>query len=184
MRGSLATPCQVKKTMDEKEIDTALRRHELTAPIFGGVYSWDRLPHPAKFPTAYVVNLSKHNEFGTHWVVVFFEGELHGEYFDTFGRPVPEKLRGQLPRGFHVTRATIQVQSPTATTCGQHCMTYILFKAHGLSLKEITRLFKDKTQELNDKIAVELVREEFGKSTKVRDTRFLREWVKSYTMGA
>ena len=164
--------------MDEEELDTALRRHGLTKKLFGEVCSWDRLPRPSKFPAAYVVNLSKHNEFGTHWVVVLFEGEFRGEYFDTFGRPIPDKLRGRLP-GSQFLRSTKKLQAPTATTCGQHCMTYILFKPHGLSFKEILELFPDPA--LNDKIVVELVREEFGKATKVRDFRFLKEWVSNYT---
>lgn len=166
--------------MDEEEIGTALKRHEVTAPLFGGVYSWDRLPQPQKFPTAYVVNLSKYNEYGTHWVGVFFATPARGEYFDTFGRPVPPKLRRLLP-GFRVSRLTIRVQSPTATTCGQHCMTFVLLKAHGLSLREIAGLFSTPAE--NDKLVVALVGEEFGKRTKVRDTRFLKEWLRNYTTG-
>lgn len=39
--------------------------------IFKGVYLRDVLPTSFSLPAAFVINLSQHNEPGTHWVAIY-----------------------------------------------------------------------------------------------------------------
>ena len=52
-------------------------------PRFNGVYSGDNLPHKIK-DGAYVVNLHKYSDIGTHWIALYVNNKTV-TYFDSFG---------------------------------------------------------------------------------------------------
>lgn len=53
--------------------------------IFKGVFPCDELPKNFTLPAAFVINLSKHNSRGSHWVGLFIDKQRNAEYFDSFG---------------------------------------------------------------------------------------------------
>ena len=52
-------------------------------PRFNGVYSRDNLPDKIKYG-AYVINLDKYSDIGTHWVALSVDKKTV-TYFDSFG---------------------------------------------------------------------------------------------------
>ena len=52
-------------------------------PRFIGVYSRDNLPDKIK-DGAYVVNLDKYSDIGTHWIALYVNNKTV-TYFDSFG---------------------------------------------------------------------------------------------------
>ena len=52
-------------------------------PRFNGVYSRDNLPNRTK-DGAYVINLDKHYDIGTHWIPLYVNAKTM-TYFDSFG---------------------------------------------------------------------------------------------------
>lgn len=53
--------------------------------IFKGVFPCDALPNRFSLPAIFVVNLSKHNECGSHWVSVYINEYGIAYYFDSYG---------------------------------------------------------------------------------------------------
>ena len=45
------------------------------------------------FPSAYVFNLDPSYKPGSHWVAVYIDRKGRPEYFDSFGRPPPRKIK-------------------------------------------------------------------------------------------
>ena len=50
---------------------------------FNGVFSIDNLPYKIK-DTAYIINLDKYSDIGTHWVALYVYND-DVTYFDSFG---------------------------------------------------------------------------------------------------
>ena len=60
-------------------------------PRFSGVYSRDNLPNKIK-DGAYVINLNKYSDIGTHWVALYINNKT-ATYFDSFGiEPIPTEI--------------------------------------------------------------------------------------------
>ena len=58
---------------------------------FNGVYSRDNLPKTKD--GAYVINLDKYSDIGTHWVALYVQN-INGTYFDSFGvEYIPKEIR-------------------------------------------------------------------------------------------
>jgi len=72
--------------MNTAEIQCILKRNNVTKYQFGGVFARDCLPLLAKHK-AYIVNLDKMNENGSHWISIYFDKNRRGEYFDSYGLP-------------------------------------------------------------------------------------------------
>ena len=57
---------------------------------FNGVYSRDNLPNKIK-DGAYVINLDKFSDIGTHWVALWVN--INVTYFDSFGvERIPKEI--------------------------------------------------------------------------------------------
>lgn len=91
--------------------------------IFKGVFPCDSLPHRFSLPAAFVINLSPHNEPGTHWVALYIAETGVGFYFDSFGMKPANRHIISFIR-MH-TKKTIynkkQIQHITSNKCGRFC---------------------------------------------------------------
>lgn len=97
--------------------------------IFKGVFPCDSLPHRFSFPAAFVINLSPHNEPGTHWVAVYIAENGHAYYFDSFGFGVKNNFIVKFLE-VHSNKITFnkkQLQHISSNKCGKFCCVFVAF---------------------------------------------------------
>lgn len=111
--------------------------------IFKGVFACDNLPKTFSVPAAFVVNLSKEYEQGSHWIGIFISKNRVAEYFDSFGFS---------PRGSHIlsfikthSRKLIfnkkQIQHIVSIKCGKFVALFILCKLLDKDFESIINRF-------------------------------------------
>ena len=74
--------------MNTLQIKRLLKKDLKSKTIFKKVCALDQLKKPT-FPSAYVIKSDPSSERGEHWVVVYFDKRGRGEYFDSYGLPLP-----------------------------------------------------------------------------------------------
>ena len=57
--------------MNTLEIDTLLKKHPHSRPVFKGVYARNRLPRLLNVPSALVGNTDPDHRMGQHWVAIY-----------------------------------------------------------------------------------------------------------------
>lgn len=132
-------------TLSTFQIENAMRRCKITAPLFVGVFSLDHLPKGCVTtrPGLIVCNTAYSGSGGEHWVG-FFLTHNSLQFFDAFGLP---------PRGEHMTGFiaandsthtftynTTPLQGINASTCGKYVATYLYFCALGCSMRQYLSL--------------------------------------------
>jgi hypothetical protein len=73
--------------MNTLEIDTLLKKHPHSRPVFKGVYARNRLPRLLNVPSALVGNTDPDHRMGQHWVAIYIDANSRGEYYDPTGTP-------------------------------------------------------------------------------------------------
>jgi hypothetical protein len=68
--------------MNTLEIDTLLKKHPHSRPVFKGVYARYRLPRLLNVPSALVGNTDPDHRMGQHWVAIYIDANSRGEYYD------------------------------------------------------------------------------------------------------
>lgn len=96
--------------------------------IFKGVFPCDRLPTNFRLPAAFVINLSSHDEPGTHWVALYIYESGCAFYFDSFGlKPSNYHIIAFIK--MHANRVrynTRQLQHITSNKCGRFCCVFVV----------------------------------------------------------
>ena len=70
--------------------DFEIQKYYQNEPKFNGAYSRNNLPKIKD--RAYVINLDEYEPIGTHWIVLFVNGN-NIMYFDSFGvENIPEEI--------------------------------------------------------------------------------------------
>ena len=72
--------------MNNLSIKGLLKKDPQVQKIFKKVCALDEIEAPS-FPYAYVINFDTSDKKGEHWVVVYFDKNRKGEYFDSYGLP-------------------------------------------------------------------------------------------------
>src|ERR1700759_1919208 len=72
--------------MNSDVIDKVLRKN---CGIYRGVSACDKLPDVVVRPSVIVATTDPASRPGRHWICVYFDGDGHGEYFDSFGMRPP-----------------------------------------------------------------------------------------------
>lgn len=96
--------------------------------IFRGVFACDDLPLKVNKPGAYIINLSKKSEAGSHWVALFIDNYNWCYYFDSFGLPpsntyIISFIKKNTIKMLYNTK---QLQHITSTKCGKFCCVFIV----------------------------------------------------------
>lgn len=96
--------------------------------VYKGVFPCDSLPKKFSLPAIFVINLSPHNEPGSHWVAVYISPNRYAFYFDSFGLPVKNSfiirfLRAHSVRNIYNKK---QLQHITSKKCGQFCCVFAI----------------------------------------------------------
>ena len=117
-----------------------IQKYYQSEPRFNGVYSRDNLPKQIK-DRAYVINLDKHKDTGTHWVALFCKTKGEVVYFDSFGlEHIPEEIKKFI--GNRNIKANIfRVQANNSVMCGYFCIGFIDFMLASKTLIDYTNLF-------------------------------------------
>ena len=106
-----------------------IQKYYQNEPRFNGVYSRDNLPKKIK-DGAYVINLDKYKDVGTHWIALFCKkNEI--VYFDSFGvEHVPKEIKEFI--GNKSIKANIfRIQSNNSIMCGYVCIGFFDFMFAG-----------------------------------------------------
>ena len=112
--------------MNSLQIEGLLKKDSQAKKIFKKVCALDEIETPS-YPSAYVINSDTCNKKGEHWVVVYFDKNRRGEYFDSYGlSPAVLGLEAYMDRfslDWIYNRKTIQ--SLFSNVCGHYCVYFI-----------------------------------------------------------
>ena len=92
---------------------------------FAGVYACDQLSSIEinEYPKSFVVNTDPIELPGTHWIAIYFNGQMKGEFFDSYGKhPIHYNkyvLDFMNRNGVEWEHNKIQVQSAFSSVCGK-----------------------------------------------------------------
>ena len=89
---------------------------------------------------AYVINLDKYADVGTHWIVLFCnKNEI--VYFDSFSvEHIPEEIKEFIGKK-NIKANIFQVQTNDSVMRGYFCTGFIDFMLEGRELTDFTNLF-------------------------------------------
>ena len=108
--------------MNSRQLHWILSGDKFTKLSFKGVYAIKEIKSikTVSYPSSFVINLDLSYKPGSHWVVVYFDKNGVGEYFNSLaGYPLHEVVHFLRlhAKGWQYNR--MQVQELYTTTCGQ-----------------------------------------------------------------
>ena len=143
------------------ELYELLQKHWYVRSIFRGVYASDNLPVlMSGVPHAFILNLDKQNQPGTHWCAIFISPHGHLTYFDSFGLPplVPSIQNFIRKNSLTFNYNRLIIQDVFSTTCGLYAVYFIERVCRGDHLNGILSVFKTYSTFYNDKMIIKLYR--------------------------
>ena len=116
-----------------------IQKYYINEPRFNDVFSRDNLPKKIK-DGAYVINLDKQKDTGTHWIALFCNrNEI--VYFDSFGvEHIPKEIK-KLISNKNIKANIYRVQANDSIMCDYFCIGFIDFMLAGKTLTDYTNLF-------------------------------------------
>lgn len=111
---------------------------------FYGVVPKNELPTITLKPATVVANSDNSSQPGTHWTVFYFDASGNGEYFDPLGLPpLYDEWEKYLEKNGcgKWTYSSKTVQNPLCSSCGYHCIYYILMRCCGYSATDILKTY-------------------------------------------
>ena len=69
-------PPPLQCIMNTLEIDTLLKKHPHSRPVFKGVYARNRLPRLLNVPSALVGNTDPDHRMGQHWIAIYIDAKF------------------------------------------------------------------------------------------------------------
>lgn len=87
----------------------------------------DELKYYKKEPyMKFIINTSKSNENGMHWVALYIDKNLNGFYFDSFSIFLFDEIIDFVrPNKLFVSK--ISIQNPNYGYCGQYCLLFLIY---------------------------------------------------------
>ena len=124
--------------MNTQELQKLLQRH---LPIHTGVFAADQLPKIYPKPAAFVFNNQPSTHKGEHWIAVYVNLNGHVEYFDSYGLPPPNTFKNFFVHTKKWTFNDKVLQSPFSDVCGEHCISFLIHRYNGVSMKNYVKRF-------------------------------------------
>ena len=115
-----------------------IQKHYQHKPKFNGVYYRENLPKIKD--GAYIINLDKHYDIGTHWVALWVNNN-NITYFDSFGVEYISKETKEFVKKKNIITNIFRIQAYDSIICGYFCIRFIDFMLAGKSLTNYTNLF-------------------------------------------
>ena len=117
------------------------------------MFAKDNIPISNKLPASYIINLSKFNQKGTHWIAVYVS-ENYVFIFCSFGMNYLNDGTLLSFLNSYVNKKIVcnylQIQSITSSTCGLYVILFIFFMARKFTYKEFLSLFDFNNYLTND----------------------------------
>ena len=116
-----------------------------------------------KYPNSFVVNTAPMKLPGIHWIAIYFNEQMKGEFFDSYGRPIHYNkhfLDFMNRNAVEWEHNKIQLQSAFSTVCGQYCIYFLYHRCRKRSMPTIVNSFaNDKLR--NDQLVYDFVRRKY-----------------------
>ena len=127
--------------MNTLEINTLLKKHPHSRPVFKGVYTRNRLPRLLNVPSALVGNTVPDHRMWQHWGAIYIDANSRGEYYDPTGRPTHESayVNFMNKHCLQWTYNTVRVQEEGSI----ECIFYLIQRCAGQSITDVTRLLEN-----------------------------------------
>ena len=138
-------------------------------PRFNGIYSRNNLPNKIK-KGAYIINLNKYENTGTHWVSLFVKPK-YTVYFDSFGvEHIPKEINKFIrskelgpavgndqsssakARNKKIKASIFRIQAYDSIMCGYFCIEFINYMLKCKTLLDYTYLFSRNDFKMNDRV--------------------------------
>ena len=152
--------------MNTFQLAQALTKDPFTRGSFAGVYACD---HPSSIeinesPKSFVVNTDPIELPGTHWIAIYFNEQMKGEFFDSYGKhPIHYNkyfLDFMNRNGVEWEHNKIQLQSAFSFVCGQYCIYFLYHRCRKRLMSSIVNSFvNDKLR--NDQLVYDFVRRKY-----------------------
>ena len=126
---------------------------------FNGTFSIDNIPVFNDDVFSIIINLSKQNEIGTHFIAVYvLENKII--YFDSFGNQLNNSSLKRYLKKYKkpIILSKIQIQNLLSSHCGFFCIAFILCIENNITLDNFLKKFYRKKLHLNDYICVEIIK--------------------------
>ena len=136
-----------------------IQKHYENESRFNGVYSRDNLPNKIK-DGAYVINLDKYSDVGTHGIALYIKNNDDITHFDSFGvEHIPKEMIKYIGRK-NVIANISRIQTYDSIMCRYFCIGFINFMFKGKTLPEYTNLFSSNNFKKNDDIILSYFKDE------------------------
>ena len=152
--------------MNTFQLAQVLTKDPVTKESFSGVYACDQLSSIEinEYPKSFVVNTDPMDLPGTHWIAIYFNEQMKGEFFDSYGKQLIHYDKHFFD---FMNRNTvewqhnkIQLQSAFSTVCGQYCIYFLYHPFRKKSMSSIVSSFvNDKLR--NDQLVYDFVRPKY-----------------------
>jgi hypothetical protein len=141
--------------MNAGSIIALLRSDQFARETFLGIAWNDSEFKINKFPASIIFNTDTYKGPGIHWCATYFIDEKNCEYFDPFGLPPFVQGTYDFSKVLANNSQTVRfsgfpVQDLDASTCGHHCVYFILLRSRNIPLKKILKDHYSKNIQFND----------------------------------
>jgi len=153
--------------MNGNELESVVMQDPHAAAMFHGVFASDALPHTTvQLPAMFIVNTDPRSKPGSHWQAIFIDCDRRGEFFDSYGLPpyIPHHVAFLKRACKSYKYSHVDLQALNSSVCGQYCVMFLLFKAHGYSMRHFVKYFSSHCEN-NDKMVNKMFKR-YSKSVK------------------
>ena len=127
-------------------------------PRFIGVYSRNNLLNKIK-KGAYIINLDKYENTGTHWVSLFVKANKV-IYFDSFGiEHIPKEINKFINNN-NIESDIFRIQAYDSIMCRYFCIEFINYMLKGKTLLDYTNSFLPNDFKKNDRVIKRIFKNE------------------------
>ena len=149
--------------MNTFQLAQVLTKDPVTKESFAGVYACNQLSSIEinECPKSSVVNTDPMELSGTHCIAIYFNEQMKGEFFDSYGKhPIHYNkyfLDFMNRNDVQWEHNKIQLQSAFSSVCGEYCIYFLYPRCRKRSMSSIVNSFVNEKLR-NDQLVYDFVR--------------------------
>ena len=153
--------------MNTFQIAQVLTNDLLTKGSFSGVYACDELTSIEinKYPKSFVVKIDPMELAGIHWIAIYFNEQMKGEFFDFYGKNLIHCNKHLLDfmnrNAVEWEHNKIPIQSAFSTVCGQYYIYFLYDRCRERSMSTIVNSFVNDELRNDQLISYDFVRRKY-----------------------